>query len=169
MPVPGSAGPADRRTPARASAADPAPAGGSPGAELTTRLGYLLKHAQQRLAAFTSAALAPYGIDGRQLAVLLVLASAGPASQQEAARRLGVDRTTMVGLLDGLEAKGLISRHPAAADRRKNMVGLTRSGQETLRAATEASDEAERRFLGSLPAAEAGHLKEVLRLLTRGD
>lgn len=139
--------------------------GGESPPELADRLGYLLKHAQQRLAEFTAQALAPYGIDGRQLAVLLVLAGQGPASQQEAAQRLGVDRTTMVGLLDVLEDKGLVTRHPAKADRRKNVVELTPAGQETLRAATDASDEAERRFLGRLPAADAARLKEVLRLL----
>ena len=141
---------------------------GGPGPDLTTRLGYLLKHARERLAELTGPALAPYGIDGRQLAVLLVLAGAEPASQQEAARRLGVDRTTMVSLLDGLEERGLIGRYPAAGDRRKNVVELTQVGHAILRSATEASDEAERQFLSALSDADGRRLVEMLRILVTG-
>jgi DNA-binding MarR family transcriptional regulator len=43
------------------------------------------------------------------LAVLTVLAAGRPLSQLEAARRLGVDRTTMIARVDALEAKGLVS------------------------------------------------------------
>lgn len=48
--------------------------------------------------------LASSGLNARELAVLLLLADREPESQQQAAQRLGVDRTTMVGLLDGLES-----------------------------------------------------------------
>jgi DNA-binding MarR family transcriptional regulator len=136
-----------------------------PGAEVTSRLGYLLKHAQLQLSELTSAALAPYGLSGRELAVLLSLAGGEPASQQEAAQRLGVDRTTMVALLDALEAKGLVTRHPHAGDRRRNVVELTPAGQQTMRAATEASDDAERRFLSPLTEQAAGRLRAALQLL----
>lgn len=136
-----------------------------PGPELTSRLGYLLKHAQLELGALTAAALAPYGVSGRELAVLVSLASGEPASQQEAAQRLGVDRTTMVALLDALEAKGLVTRHPHAGDRRRNVVELTPAGQQTLRAGTEASDEAERQFLAPLTEQAARQLKAALQTL----
>ena len=132
---------------------------------MTSRLGYLLKHAQLQLGELTSAALAPYGLSGRELAVLLSLAGGEPASQQEAAQRLGVDRTTMVALLDALEARGLVTRHPHAGDRRRNVVELTPAGQQTMRAATEASDDAERRFLAPLTGQAAGQLRAALQLL----
>jgi DNA-binding MarR family transcriptional regulator len=141
-------------------------AGERPGPELTGRLGYLLKHAQLRLAELTSAALEPYGINGRQLAVLIVLAGREPGSQQQAAQRLGIDRTTMVALLDLLEGKGLVARHPHAQDRRRNVVELTEDGRDTLRRATEAGDDAERRFLASLTPTAAGQLRDALRALT---
>ena len=136
-----------------------------PGPELTGRLGYLLKHARLRLGELAAAALEPYGLDGRELAVLLVLASGEPASQQEAARRLDVDRTTMVALVDALEAKGLVARHPHAQDRRKNVVELTAAGAGTLRAATQASDDAERRFLAPLTGPAVQQLKDALYTL----
>lgn len=133
-----------------------------PGPELTGRLGYLLKHAQLRLAELTADALAPYGVTGRELAVLLVLADREPASQQQAAGRLGIDRTTMVAFLDSLEGRGLVARRPDASDRRRNVVVLTEAGQETVRLATRASDDAERRFVAPLTRSSAAELKRAL-------
>ena len=136
-----------------------------PAPELSSRLGYLLKHAQLQMAELTAKALTPYGISGRELAVLLVLAGREPASQQQAAQRMGIDRTTMVALLDTLEGKGLVARHPHADDRRRNVVELTDAGQDTLRRATEASDAAERDFLAPLSPQAAQQLRTSLHTL----
>jgi DNA-binding MarR family transcriptional regulator len=138
-----------------------------PGAELTDRLGYLLKHAQQRLTELNAAALEPFGLSGRELAVLLVFDALGPTSQQDAARRLGVDRTTMVALVDALEAKSIVVRAPYAEDRRRNVVRFTERGYELFQQARVASDEAERRFLDPLALDDAGaeRLRAQLRAL----
>ena len=141
------------------------PGSAEPGDELTGRLGYLLKHVQQRLYELTSAALAPYGISGRELGVLLVLDALGPTSQRDAATRLGVDRTTMVALIDALEAKSVVVRRPYEEDRRRNVVEFTEPGRELLRQARAASDEAERRFLGALDDAAAEGFRAQLRAL----
>jgi len=129
---------------------------------LTSRLGYLLKHAQQRLALMNSAALKPHGIDGRELAILLVLADHEQQSQQQAAGALGIDRTTMVAFLDTLERKRLVTRRAHADDRRKNVVELTEIGREVLRNATEAADAAERDFLTPLSSRQGEQLKAAL-------
>jgi DNA-binding MarR family transcriptional regulator len=129
---------------------------------LAGRLGYLLKHAQQRLAGLTATALAPFGISGRQLAVLIAIDDRVPLSQQEVARRLGVDRTTMVALVDELEGKRLVERRPDPEDRRRNVVALTGAGQTTLAGAAEASAKAERQFLAGLSAAEMIEFRQVL-------
>ena len=136
------------------------PAGPPP--ELAGRLGYLLKHAQLGLAELTAAALEPFGLTGRELAVLTVLASGEPASQQQAAQRLGVDRTTMVALVDVLEDKGLVQRQPHAEDRRRNVVELTAQGRDRLQQAGEAAQEAELRFLAPLSRKDAQRLKAAL-------
>lgn len=130
---------------------------------LTKRLGYLLKHAQLRMFDLSTKALAPFDINGRELAVLVALAGHEPASQLQAAQRLGIDRTTMVGLLDTLEDKGLLSRHPHAEDRRRNVVELTETGQDTLRRANAANAAAEHEFLAPLSARAADQLVAALR------
>jgi DNA-binding MarR family transcriptional regulator len=129
------------------------------------RLGYLLKHAQLSYSGLAASALAPFGIDGRELAVLAFLSRSDVMSQQEVARRLGIDRTTMVALIDGLERKNLVERHPDPDDRRRNIAALTAGGRETVAAATRAADEAERRFLEPLGEAGARRFKDDLRSL----
>jgi DNA-binding MarR family transcriptional regulator len=132
---------------------------------LEDRLGYLLKHAQAKLARASAEALAPYGVDGHELAVLTVLAGDEPLAQVEAAARLGVDRTTMVSLVDGLEDHGLVRRRRSPRDRRKNIVELTPAGEECLRQAEQARRAAERRFLAPLDEEVAITLFRALKAL----
>ncbi|MEU6489152.1 MarR family winged helix-turn-helix transcriptional regulator [Streptomyces sp. NPDC049097] len=132
---------------------------------LESRLGYLLKHAQLRLARAAAEALAPFGIDGHELAVLVVLAGAEPLSQIEVAARLGVDRTTMVVLIDTLEERGLVRRRRSEHDRRKNIVELTEGGAECLRRGEEARRTVERHFLAPLDEETAATLVHALRQL----
>jgi DNA-binding MarR family transcriptional regulator len=144
---------------------DRAAGSGAAAAPLAARLGYLLKHAQRRLAEQSAVALAPFGIDGHELAVLVVLAAGEPLSQADAAGRLGVDRTTMVALIDTLEDRGLVERRRSREDRRKNIVELTAAGHDCLDRAERARLETERRFLAPLGATEADRLMRALRTL----
>jgi DNA-binding MarR family transcriptional regulator len=141
----------------------------APPEALMTRLGYLLKHAQIRLSEAVAQALAPFGIDGRELAVLLVLAAEYPLSQLEAAGRLRVDRTTMVALIDALEDKGFVARRRSQEDRRKNIVELTAAGQDCLGKAEQARAEVETRFLAPLGRADADKLIQNLQTLVTAD
>ena len=68
----------------------------------------------------------------------------------------------MVGLLDALEAKGLVARRAAGEDRRRNVVALTEAGHQTLDIALRASDEAEGRLLDELEEAEQTQLRALL-------
>ena len=132
---------------------------------LTSRLGYLLKHAQLNFASSGARALEPLGISGRQLAVLVVLDAAEPLSQLDAARELGVDRTTMVALVDELEAKGLVERHRSPDDRRKNIVGLTAHGKKTLAEGERLHKETETTFLAELTPIESELFLRILKKL----
>jgi len=137
----------------------------TPVPELADRLGHLIKHAQLRLADLTAAALAPLGISGRELAVLLVIAEQPPTSQLQVATRMGVDRTTMVALIDDLERKGLVERRPDPTDRRRNVTAATSSGLTTTKQASIAAEQAERLFLAPLSGDDIASVKRALRLL----
>ena len=77
---------------------------------MSDRLGYLLQHVLARLTEAQTKALEPFGLNGRDLAVLSAVASEEPLSQLEVAARLGVDRTSIGDLLDSLEERGLVER-----------------------------------------------------------
>ena len=136
-----------------------------PGPPLSPRLGYLFKHVQIRMHELNEEALAPFGIDGRELGILLVIAGHEPGSQQQAAQRLGIDRTSMVARLDALEDKGLVSRHPHAQDRRRNVVELTDAGRDTLRLATKASERAEATLLAPISDQDGERLRDALQAI----
>jgi DNA-binding MarR family transcriptional regulator len=135
---------------------------------VTRRLGYLFKHAQVRLAELAEPLYEPLGVTGRQLA-LLTLFGDGPAqSQQDGAARLGIDRTTMVALVDELEAKGLVRREVAPGDRRKRLVRLTGEGEHVRHAGDAATREAEALLLAPL-GDDADRLRAALHRVVRGE
>lgn len=135
----------------------------APPAALADRLGFLLKHAYENYQSIQRRAIAPLELDGRRLAVLILVDAEGPALQQRLAERLGVDRTTMVSLVDELEASELLRRRRDPDDRRGYQVGVTPKGAQVLAKATEAIRGVEREFLGSLSAPEQRQLRTLLR------
>ena len=133
------------------------------------RFGYLLKHARERLASLSAESVERFGINGRELAVLTVIAEGEPPSQLEAAKRLSIDRTTMVMLLDELEMKGFVERRPDPVDRRRNIVVLTTNGRASLIGAAQATDEAEKAFVAPLGKAGGAKLRTMLQAVIEAD
>ncbi len=117
---------------------------------VSDRLGYLLKHVLARLTEAQTKALAPHGLNGRDLAVLSAVASGEPLSQLEVASRLRVDRTSIGDLIDGLEDRGFVERRRSPEDRRRNVVALTELGESTFATAERIRLEVEREFLAPL-------------------
>jgi DNA-binding MarR family transcriptional regulator len=138
---------------------------GAPAPALNDRLGYLIKHAHQRLNELTSRALEPLGMTGRECAVLLVIDNRVPLSQQDVAQQLGVDRTTMVAILDELETKGFVERRQDLEDRRRNVVAVTKHGRAVLEKAASATEDAEREFFATLTSDQAAQFTRSLRAL----
>ncbi|MFL6111178.1 MAG: MarR family winged helix-turn-helix transcriptional regulator [Catenulispora sp.] len=64
--------------------------------------------------------------------LLLALAEAGPTSQADLGRRVGLDRSDVTAGVTGLEEKGYLERTPDPTDRRRNLVRITDSGTEFL-------------------------------------
>lgn len=128
-------------------------------------LGYLLKHANMRLVDLADAGMAPLGIDSKDYGVLRILVWQKPMSQQQLAQTLSVDRTTMVALLDALEAKGIVARQPDPADRRRNIIELTEPGRKVFRDADDAYQAAEKELLAPVDAASGAQLRTTLQQL----
>jgi DNA-binding MarR family transcriptional regulator len=88
-------------------------------AQIATEQARLLRHASLSPSAFT---------------VLLNLADAPGERLQPCmlASRLSVSRPSMCGLIDGLQAKGLVTRAPHGRDGRRVLVELSASGRQLL-------------------------------------
>jgi DNA-binding MarR family transcriptional regulator len=128
-------------------------------------LGYLLNHVYVRFFELSAPALAPFGISGREAAVLRAINDPHPLAQGEIARRMGIDRTTMVALIDDLQERELVRRRQDPDDRRKNVVELTDTGRDVVRQATRAAGQAEQVFLSPLSAGQAEQFRKTLRAL----
>jgi DNA-binding MarR family transcriptional regulator len=132
-------------------------------APLDDRLGFLLKTAYAQLAQRVDAALAPLDLTARQLAVLSVIAADGALSQAALGERLGVDRTTIVAMLDELESRGLVERRRDARDRRRNALALTRSGRARVARGETARAAAQSDYLSPLGEPDARRLIAALQ------
>jgi DNA-binding MarR family transcriptional regulator len=133
-----------------------------PSANALPRLGHLLKQSYLQFTGLTSAALEPLGITALEWAALLRFDEEPLLSQAGLARLLGIDRTTMVALVDQLEGKGLVKRRPHRDDRRKNVVELTADGRNAKKRAAQLVDGCERQFLAALTRSDAQQLKSAL-------
>src|ERR1700676_5655803 len=96
------------------------------------RLLPLLEHLARvgRRAAETS--MSPGGLRPRHLIALKLLSEHGPASQHGLAEALSLDPSNVVGLLNELEERGLITRRRDPADRRRHIVELSATGGDEL-------------------------------------
>ncbi|MGI4792356.1 MAG: MarR family winged helix-turn-helix transcriptional regulator [Janthinobacterium lividum] len=108
-------------------------------ASLSVWTGYLLGRATDQSREYFEALVKPLGIGRRHFSVLAVLGEEKPLSQVEMSERLGIDRNTMVLLLDDLEGKALVTRRRDPSDRRAHLVTLTDAGRDTLAKSIEAA------------------------------
>lgn len=106
---------------------------------LSVWTGYLLGRATDQSREYFDALVKPLGISRRHFGVLAVLGEEKPLSQVEIGERLGIDRNTMVLLLDDLQAKALVTRRRDPADRRAHLVALTDAGRDALVSSTDAA------------------------------
>ena len=112
--------------------------------------------------------LAVSGLRPRHLVALRVLSEHGPASQHGLAEVLTLDPSNVVGLLNELEERGLITRRRDPADRRRHIVELSPAGDETLDAAQRRMARAEDELLAALTPAERETLHELLSRAVTG-
>ncbi|MFB9909561.1 MarR family winged helix-turn-helix transcriptional regulator [Allokutzneria oryzae] len=123
---------------------------------------WLLGRASLRASQSLHERLAGHGIRKWHYAVLAVVAEAGPITQAEIVRRLGIDRGDLVGVLNDLGDAGYVRRAPDPANRRRNQVTLTPEGAAALRRFDACVVETDDSLLGVLSAAEREQLTRLL-------
>jgi DNA-binding MarR family transcriptional regulator len=107
--------------------------------------------------------LGTIGLTPALFALLNVVGAREGAIQQELGAAMGIDRTTMVSLVDQLEGAGLAKRRPSAKDRRAREVSITPKGRRLLARARQLVAEAEDEVLAGLTADQRRDLLKLLR------
>lgn len=97
-------------------------------------LGYKLRMAQILAFRAFEAKLTRYGRAPRYLGLLATIRADPGLSQNRLADAVALRRSSLVNILDQLEADNLLVRKPSPTDRRRNGVWLTEKGQQTVTA-----------------------------------
>jgi DNA-binding MarR family transcriptional regulator len=112
----------------------------------------------------TAERLGSIGLTPALFAILNVVAAREGAIQQELGAALGIDRSTMVSLIDRLEDAGLAERRQSVKDRRAREIAITPKGRQLLEQARHLIVQVEDEVLSGLSAAERDRLLALLRL-----
>ena len=106
---------------------------GSPRTEIMlTRLHF---YVQLQLGAWFESSLKPYGLNHSAWLALMLIYSRPQerVSPSDISATLAFSRTNATRVVDELEGRGWIQRHPCPDDRRKTELGLTEAGYQLIR------------------------------------
>ena len=129
---------------------------------LTHWPGYLLTFIAEQVTERFEREIVRHGIRTRHASVLVVIDAEGPMSQRALGRRLRIDKSPMVGVLDDLERLRLAERRRSDSDRRVQAIHLTSKGRAVLDRVLEIADAENARTFGLLDDAEREQLHDLL-------
>jgi DNA-binding MarR family transcriptional regulator len=148
----------------------PSRAGGGTAAGLgmlSTLIGYHLRRAQVSVFQNFAEVVGATEVTPGQFGVL-VLVDANPGlSQTQLGNALGIDRSTVVAVIDKLESRGLVMRKPVPNDRRSHALHLSETGRATYRRVAERVRAHEAAIARHLSAAEQASLIDLLSRIAR--
>ncbi|MFE2101041.1 MarR family winged helix-turn-helix transcriptional regulator [Streptomyces sp. NPDC059468] len=123
---------------------------------------WLLGRAAARGRSLVADALAAEGMKMWHHVVLSAVRDLAPVAQADLGRSVGLDPKDLVGVLNDLQAAGLVVRAPDPKDRRKNAVSLTDDGTRLLTRCEKAAREANDELLAPLSTAERDQFMGLL-------
>ena len=131
-------------------------------ATVDQRLLPLLEHLVRVGRRASESSMSPGGLRPRHLIALKLLSERGPANQQGLSEALSLDPSNVVGLLNELEERGLITRRRDRADRRRHIVELSSRGEDELALAYARLSDVEDDLLSALSPDERATLYDLL-------
>ncbi|MZD06056.1 MarR family transcriptional regulator [Streptomyces sp. SID5785] len=124
---------------------------------------WLLGRAAARGRALVADALAEHGLKMWHHVVLSAVTDRQPVAQADLVRSVQLDPKDMVGVLNDLQAAGLVERAPDPRDRRKNAVTATAAGTALVATCARAARAANDELLAPLGPAEREAFVDMLR------
>lgn len=131
---------------------------------LPSLLGYMLRRTQTAVFGDFAATFSKAGetLTPGEFGLLVLVDRNSGLSQMALARALGIDRSTLVPILDRLQARGLLMRHRSPTDGRTHALALTPAGDKALGRFARLVKAHEKRIASSLSSAETRTLIELL-------
>jgi DNA-binding MarR family transcriptional regulator len=133
-------------------------------------LGYVLRRAQSAVFADFAATFAQAGeaLTPGEFGLLVLVERNAGLSQMALARALGIDRSTLVPILNRLQARGLLVRRRSPTDARTHALDLTPAGEKALERFARLVRHHEKRISSRLSSAEMRTLIELLGKVRAG-
>lgn len=123
---------------------------------------YVVKQVELAVRARLDELLRPSGVTALQYTAMTVLARREGMTGAELARNSFVTPQAMGDLVTALVRRGVITRHPDPAHRRRLLISLTPAGHALLDAVGDEVRALEERMLGALDGGERAALREYL-------
>lgn len=142
-----------------------APPPAAPALDLGDLPGYYIRRLQQIAVAVFLQEAESIGITPVQYAALQTIANQPDLDQRSLARQIGLDTSTLAGVVDRLEARGLMLRSASPTDRRVRLLRLTEQGVAALAEVVPAMHRTQARILAPLPEAEQREFMRMLKTL----
>lgn len=130
---------------------------------LSTYFGYCLAKSMMRLKEELVREFGKLGIHPPQAGILDTLAASGPLNQLAIGEAMGIDKASMVKLLDSVEELGLVERKTDSQDRRAKTVEITAKGKKLLPKLKAVRAKVEGAYLAPLTKEEAILYRELTR------
>jgi DNA-binding MarR family transcriptional regulator len=111
----------------------------------------------------------PTGLTPVQYAVLQAVSNTPGVDQRTLAGTIGQDTSTIGGVVDRLEARGLLQRNASPDDRRVRLLTLTDAGQALLARAVPGMRRAQERMLQPLPERERAEFMRMMQVLVKSN
>ncbi len=134
-------------------------------ASLEALPGHSIRRLQQIAVAIFLDETSAFGITPVQYAALQAVSVEPALDQRTLAKTIGFDTSTIGGVIDRLEARGLLRRNASTEDRRVRLLTITPEGAALLKAVEPAMLQAQKRILAPLPAAERKQFMQMLKVL----
>ena len=137
--------------------------------ELQSCINYLLTTAQHEVFQTFSSGLAQFNITPGQYGVLSCLWQNGPSTPKEIAQTLRLENSTISGVLDRMQKRGLIDRVVDPNDRRSVQVVPTEEGSGLRDDVLRVIDELNVEILSGFTPEQQGDLLNCLRQIGKID
>jgi len=131
--------------------------------------GHYIRRLQQIAVAVFLEETAEFAITPVQFAALQAVRQQPGLDQRSLARTIGYDTSTIGGVVDRLEKRGLLQRQASASDRRVRQLILTPEGERVLTLIIAPMQRAQHRMLAPLPEDQRAEFLRMLVTLVQGN